>query len=213
MPGRVFLSQDENVSNPEQEQAWLNQALAGNQQAFGRLVEVYQAPVFNLAYRMLGNPGEAEEAAQDAFLKALTRLQTYDRSHKFSTWLLSITSHQCIDRLRRRRFTWLSIEDNPALEWLASSSGRPDESALRREAGDEVRAQLDRLEPTYRLPLILRYWHDLSYAEIAGVMGITEAAVKSRLHRARLQMAEHLTKRPASAVTTAPRQSGVVQVL
>ena len=76
-----------------------------------------------------------------------------------------------------------------------------------------MRAQLDRLEPTYRLPLILRYWHDLSYAEIAGVMGITEAAVKSRLHRARLQMADHLTKRPASAVTTAPRQSGVVQVL
>ena len=79
MPGRVILSQDGNVSNPEQEQTWLNQALAGNQQAFGRLVEVYQAPVFNLAYRMLGNPGEAEEAAQDAFLKALTQLQNSGR--------------------------------------------------------------------------------------------------------------------------------------
>ena len=73
------------MSNPEQEQAWLQQALAGNQQAFGRLVEAYQMPVYNLAYRMLGNQGEAEEAAQDAFLKAYTRLQTYDRSHKFST--------------------------------------------------------------------------------------------------------------------------------
>lgn len=201
------------MSNPEQEQAWLQQALAGNQQAFGRLVEAYQMPVYNLAYRMLGNQGEAEEAAQDAFLKAYTRLQTYDRSHKFSTWLLSITSHQCIDRLRRRRFTWLSIEDNPAMEWLAGDTGRPDESALRHEVGDEVRSLLDRLEPTYRLPLVLRYWHDLSYEEIASVMGITEAAVKSRLHRARLQMAEHLTKRPPATVTTAPRITGVVHVL
>lgn len=201
------------MSNPEQEQAWLQQALAGNQQAFGRLVEAYQMPVYNLAYRMLGNQGEAEEAAQDAFLKAYTRLQTYDRSHKFSTWLLSITSHQCIDRLRRRRFTWQSIEDNPAMEWLAGDTGRPDESALRHEVGDEVRSLLDRLEPTYRLPLVLRYWHDLSYEEIASVMGITEAAVKSRLHRARLQMAEHLTKRPPATVTTAPRITGVVHVL
>jgi len=201
------------VSNPELEQAWLQQALAGNQQSFGRLVEAYQTPVYNLAYRMLGNQGEAEEAAQDTFLKAFTRLQTYDRSHKFSTWLLSITSHQCIDRLRRRRFTWLSIEDNPAMEWLAGDVGRPDESALRREASDEVRALLDRLEPTYRLPLILRYWHDLSYEEIAGVMGITEAAVKSRLHRARLQMAAHLTKRPPSPVAAITRQSSVAQVL
>lgn len=203
--------QDGKVSNPELEQAWLNQALAGNQQSFGRLVEVYQTPVYNLAYRMLGSSGEAEEAAQDAFLKAYTRLHTYDRSHKFSTWLLSITSHQCIDRLRRRRFTWLSIEDNPALEWLASND-RPDETALRHETGDEVRSHLERLEPTYRLPLILRYWHDLSYAEIAAIMGISEAAVKSRLHRARLQMAEHITKRPAAAVAAA-RLPGVMQVL
>ncbi len=200
------------MSQTEQERAWLEQALAGNQIAFGRLVEAYQRPVYNLAFRMLGNAGEAEEAAQDAFLKAYTRLQTYDRSHKFSTWLLAITSHQCIDRLRRRRYTWLSIEDNPAMQWLAGENDRPDESALRREAGDEVRLLLDRLEPTYRLPLVLRYWHDLSYAEIAEVMGITEAAVKSRLHRARLQMAEQMTRQQA-AVAATPRKNSAAVVL
>jgi len=195
------------------DEALVQRYLRGDQKAFRTLVERHTPAVYNLAYRMLGNQGEAEEAAQDTFLKAFTRLQTYDRSHKFSTWLLSITSHQCIDRLRRRRFTWLSIEDNPAMEWLAGDVGRPDESALRRETGDEVRALLERLEPTYRLPLVLRYWHDLSYEEIASVMGITEAAVKSRLHRARLQMAAHLAKRPPSTVGAIPRQSSVAQVV
>ena len=95
----------------------------------------------------------------------------------------------------------------------ASSEEAPESATLRKEQEREVQRLMETLPAKYRLILVLRYWHDLSYAEIAGVMGITEAAVKSRLHRARLQMAEHLTKRPASAVTTAPRQSGVVQVL
>ena len=182
------------MNTPEQERIWLEQALNGDAVAFGKLVEIYQTPVYNLTMRMLGNPIEAEEAAQDTFLKAYTRLKTFDVNRKFSTWILSIASHQCIDRLRRRRFVWLSIEDNPKTENLVSENSHPFGTASRHETRDEIQQVVDRLEPNYRLPLILRYWYDLSYEEIAATLGITEQSVKSRLHRARLQISDQLKR-------------------
>ena len=95
----------------EQEKRWIAAARQGDRSAFGRLVEAFQGPVYNLTYRMLGDPEEAEDAAQETFLRAYRKIDTYDPSRKFSTWLLSIASHYCIDRLRRRRLTWLSLED------------------------------------------------------------------------------------------------------
>ena len=77
--------------------AWVDAAVAGDTRAFDRLVERYQKPVFSLAFRMLGNRDEAEDAAQEAFLKAYRALGSYDRRRSFSTWLLSITAHHCID--------------------------------------------------------------------------------------------------------------------
>jgi RNA polymerase sigma-70 factor (ECF subfamily) len=154
-------------------------------------------PVYNLAYRMLGNPTEAEDAAQETFLRAYARLSTYQPEMKFSNWILSIASHYCIDRLRRRRFTWVPVEDNPAVEALAGDDHRPEDAALRAEQSREIQALLDHLEPDYRTPLVLRYWYDLSYKEIADILNITESALKSRLHRARLQLAEHYTNQMA----------------
>jgi RNA polymerase sigma-70 factor (ECF subfamily) len=188
-----------------EEQTWIDQSLAGNRAAFGRLVEAYQRPVYSLAYRMLGNRLEAEDAAQESFVRAYTKLHTYRPERKFSTWLLSITSHHCIDRLRRRRFTWLSLEEPLPPQRLRSEHGLPEDSALRAEKRDEVRQLLKALEPAYRTPIVLRYWHDMSYQEIAETLGISLGAVKSRLHRARLKMAqvvaESETARPVLAET------------
>jgi len=175
------------------ERDWIEQALAGDRAAFGRLVEAYQVPVYNLAYRMLGDPWEAEDAAQEVFLRAYAKLHTYRPERKFSTWLLSITSHYCIDRLRKRRFAWLSLEEAPWLETLKSERDLPEEAALEDEAREEVRRLLNSLSPAYRAPIVLRYWYDLSYEEIAETLGITVAAVKSRLHRARLKLAQQAT--------------------
>src|SRR5215210_6371969 len=86
-----------------EERAWIGRALAGDQTAFAALVERYQGAVYNLCYRMLGSPGEAEDAAQDVFLRAWTKLHTFQQDRRFSTWLLAIASHWCIDLLRRRR--------------------------------------------------------------------------------------------------------------
>jgi len=173
-----------------QELLWLEQARRGDQLAFGKLVQAYQRPVYNLAYRMLGNAAEAEDAAQETFVRMYTKLHTYQPDRKLSSWVLSIASHYCIDRLRRRRFNWLSLDEEPVAAVLPSGQRGPEESALRRETRDEVQTLVDRLAPGYRVPLILRYWHELSYAEIAEVMGLSIQAVKSRLHRARLQLAD-----------------------
>jgi RNA polymerase sigma-70 factor (ECF subfamily) len=176
-----------------QEIRWLEQAQRGDQVAFGRLVEAYQRPVYNLAYRMLGDATEAEDAAQETFVRMYTRLHTYEAGRKPVSWVLSIAAHYCIDRLRRRRVTWLSLDEEPVAAVLPSHRPGPEEIALRQEARSAVQASVLRLAPGYRVPLILRYWYDLSYDEIAETMGITTSAVKSRLHRARLQIAAPAT--------------------
>jgi RNA polymerase sigma-70 factor (ECF subfamily) len=171
-------------------------ALRGDAVAFTRLVEAYQRPVYNLAYRMLGDGDEAEEAAQETFLRAYTQLATYQTGRKFSSWLFSIAAHYCIDRLRRRRLTWLSIEDNQAPdEALHSSEPGPEDAMIRNEKEATVHKMLAMLPPDYRLPIVLRYWHDLSYEEIAETTHSTVSAVKSRLFRARAMLADQAKRK------------------
>jgi RNA polymerase sigma-70 factor (ECF subfamily) len=166
-----------------EEAEWVRATLAGDQRAFAQLVERYSGAVYNLAYRMLGNQQDAEDAAQEIFLRAYTRLDSFDPARRFSTWLLSIGSNHCIDRLRRRRYAWLTLDD--VAFWLPSAGAGPERSALEREQRDAVQQALMRLPENYRLVTVLRYWHDMSYEEIAAQTGLTESALKTRLHRAR----------------------------
>jgi RNA polymerase sigma-70 factor (ECF subfamily) len=181
------------------ETEWIRLAREGDQAAFGRLVVAYQTPVYNLAYRMLGDAGEAEEAAQETFLRAYTHLRSYDPQRPFRSWLLSIGSHYCIDRLRRRRITWLSFEDEIAAPdgstgfaevRLTSSSPNPEATVARREQAEQIQQLLATLSPTDRAAITLRYWYDCSYEEIAEALNLTVSAVKSRLHRARRALAD-----------------------
>jgi RNA polymerase sigma-70 factor (ECF subfamily) len=159
--------------------------LAGDQDAFSGLVDRYKDAVQSLAYRMLNNTTEAEDVTQETFVRAYTQLSTYKPAHKFSTWLLSIASHLSIDQLRRRRFLALPLEDVPFLEWIVDRGTGPEQSALAGEQQDEVQDYLQRLPAKYRAVLVLRYWHDFSYEEIATALNLTPALVKARLHRAR----------------------------
>lgn len=159
--------------------------LQGDQNVFAVLVERYKDAVQNLAYRMLGNVTEAEDVTQETFVRAYTQLATYKPVHKFSTWLLSIASHLSIDQLRRRRFLALPLEDVPFLEWIVDAGVSPEQSALRGEQHDEIQAYLQHLPSKYRAVIVLRYWHDFSYEEIAAALHLTPALVKARLHRAR----------------------------
>jgi RNA polymerase sigma-70 factor (ECF subfamily) len=190
----------EEAQGREEECGWIQEAAAGDKEAFARLVENYQAAVYNLAYRMLGNAGDAEDAAQETFLRAYSRLRSYDPARKFSSWLLAIAAHYCIDRLRRRRWT-LSLEDIPFGRRF--STGRePEREMEREEEREEIRRLLERLQPDYRLVVILYYWNDLSCHQIGEVMGLGEGAVKSRLHRARMVLAQGLREKRELALSS-----------
>ena len=173
------------------EAQWIRLATQGDQEAFGNLVQAYQTPVYNLAYRMLGSPADAEEAAQETFLRVYKNLHRYDPERRFRSWLLSIASHYCIDCLRRRRLTWLSLDEEivPAGALTGSRPG-PEGAVTRREQERWIQGLLGGLSPTDRAAVTLRYWYDCSYEEIGEVLKLTVSAVKSRLHRARRALAE-----------------------
>jgi len=179
--------------NQEPDSLWVQRTLAGDTQAFGELVHRYERDVFNLAYRMLNDWGEAEDAAQEAFLRAYAHLDRYDQQRSFKTWLLSIASNHCIDRLRRRRLTMLSLDEPlPPHPALTSDTPGPEEATLANERSAQVQELLDELNPDYRVAVVLRYWYDYSYAEIAEMLQTTESAIKSRLFRARQTLAGKL---------------------
>lgn len=180
------------------EQDYIARARAGDENAFVPLVDSYQSAVYNLCYRMLGDAQEAEDAAQEAFLRAYAQLRRYDPTRSFKTWLFSIASHYCIDLLRKRRLTWLSIDDEalPPHPALREPSPGPEETTSRREQSAAVHALLARLAPEDRGAIVMRYWYDLSYEEIAEATGATVSSVKSRLHRARGALAEMMASAP-----------------
>ncbi|MCS6872827.1 MAG: sigma-70 family RNA polymerase sigma factor [Anaerolineae bacterium] len=177
----------------EQEAAWLIEARQGDQAAFGELVKLHQHAVYNLAYRMLGNRVEAEDAAQETFLRAYANLDRYDMARPFRTWLLSITSNFCIDRLRRRRLKWLSIDEPlPPRTLLHSAEPEPEAVAIASERAALIQRLLAELAPDHRAAVVLHYWYDYSYQEIAEMLRTTESAIKSRLFRARQTLAAKL---------------------
>ena len=185
----VLNSQPSALSSADQDRLSVQAALRGDQAAFGDLVSRYQTAVFNMAYRMLGDASEAEDASQEVFVRAWNQLHTFQQERRFSTWLLSIASHLCIDLLRRRKPT--APLDDVAL-YVESDDPAPDELALQSEQRDVVKKLLSTLPDKYRSVTVLRYYNDLSYDEIARATGLTESAVKTQLHRARRMLAEQL---------------------
>ena len=109
---------------------WLKQAQKGDDLAFSRLVEAYQKPVYNLCYRMLGNAGDAEDAAQETFIRAYKAIRRYDTSRKFSTWLLTIASNYCIDQHRRRKLPTFSYDALETPDLPAKNKGMEATSVL-----------------------------------------------------------------------------------
>jgi RNA polymerase sigma-70 factor (ECF subfamily) len=189
------------------EQEIIALARRGDQAAFTTLVQLYQNAIYNLCYRMLSEADQAQDAAQETFLRAYTQFHRYDPERPFKTWLFSIASHYCIDRLRRRRVTWLDIDDEPLAGHPALREKRmgPEDSTLQRERAADVQALLETLPPKDRVAVVMLYWYDLSYQEIAEATGSTVSAVKSRLHRARATMADALQTK--NTRLEAPRQA------
>lgn len=170
------------------EEAWLERACQGDDEAFTAMVEAYQKPVYNLCYRMLNNARDAEDAAQETFLRAYRAIHRYDPQRKFSTWLLTIASNYCIDQYRRRKLPSFSYDSLPVPEIPDKSVGM-EKWMIDGEEQESIQILLRGLKPKDRTAVIMRYWYDFSYEEIAEALSLSISAVKSRLHRARKELA------------------------
>lgn len=171
------------------ENTWLEEAIQGNMDAFTQLVETYQRPVFNLCYRMLGDAQEAEDASQETFWRAYQAMKKYDPSRSFITWLLSIAAHYCIDQQRKRKLPLVDLDLLPEEE-MPDPSPNPEKIINKQFENRVIHKLLDGLQPQDRAAVILRYWYEMSEEEISNTLKLSTSAVKSRLFRARRQLAE-----------------------
>ncbi len=172
-------------------------ALDGVESAFRDIVQRYQRPIYGLIVRMVRDPARAEELAQDTFVKAFRALHTYDVQRKFSAWLLTIAHHVAIDDLRKGSLATEPLEtttDDGARrrEFADTTAPTPALVAERAELATALQQAIGRLRPEYREVVALRYERDLDYDEIVEITGLPMGTVKSSLHRARKELAEHL---------------------
>src|SRR5712691_11237137 len=145
-------------------------ALSGSERAFRELVQRYERPVFSLITRMIANPSRAEELAQDTFVKAFQRLDTYDTERKFASWLLTIAHHVGIDELRRNRLPAQSLDDAAGhVEIADSRSETPLMAAERAELRRILNAAIGQLRPEYAELVALRYEQELTLEEITEI--------------------------------------------
>ena len=185
----------------QEEIDWLTSVEQGDANAFAHLVERYQNAVYYLCYRMLGNARDAEDAAQETFLRVYKSINRYDKQRKFSTWILSIATNYCIDQLRKRRLLTLSLDAIPYLD-VPHTGPTPESSLVMEENQEQVRTLLASLGPKDRAAIVMRYWYDFSYDEIAETLSLTNSAVKSRLHRARRRLAQTWSEQAPQPVPT-----------
>jgi RNA polymerase sigma-70 factor (ECF subfamily) len=174
------LNQGSNLNETTDEH--LIQAVAGgNLEAFNKLVQRYQAPAWRTAYRFLGDRMEAEDIAQETFLKVLEAAPRYRPTATFRTYFYRILTNLCIDRTRKKHPT-VDIDDIPE---TPDSSFNPSESLIEKERGAQIRTVLDSLPAKQKAAMILKHYEELSYAEIARILGLTPKAVERLISRAR----------------------------
>lgn len=181
----------------EQEAVWIRQAAAGDPAAFEQLVLTYQKPVYNLALRMVGNPDDAFDLTQEAFLRAWRSMEQVRESGAFSSWLFRLTSNVCLDFLRaakRRKTVSLSFEGEDGEQQLELPDPSPDpEHCLLAMANRQaVMEAMNDLAVEHRQILTLRVINELSYQQIAEILDVAEGTVKSRLSRARRALRKKL---------------------
>jgi RNA polymerase sigma-70 factor, ECF subfamily len=162
---------------------------SGDREAFAKLVLKYQSRVLTLATRILDNRSEAEDIAQDIFVKVFQSLHDFRGASRFSTWLYRITVNHCLNHLRRRARQQQTLVVTEPEEWMQeSSASNPHKRLEQKERWALVQAKLQLLSPEHRTIILLRDFEGLSYDEIAEVLQLESGTVKSRLHRARMEL-------------------------
>jgi RNA polymerase sigma-70 factor, ECF subfamily len=162
-------------------------ARRGDAEAYGELVTRYQTSIFNVCYRILHERGEAEDLAQESFIRAYDRINTFDIEREFGPWIRRVAANVCLNHLESQP---KSVELNDERD--AGESQRPEAVMEVHERSEHIRRALASLPPQYRLVIELRHYQELSYDEIAGELDIPLSDVKSHLFRARKLLAEKI---------------------
>ena len=175
-----------------EDQVLVSRTLAGDRNAFGGLVDKYQKAVFNLALRMVQDRDDAEDIAQHTFVKAFSRLSSFNQSFRFFSWLYRIALNECANCLNRRK------RHEPLSETLASDEGR---EAAEIESDEQrfLQEALADLQEGDRALVLLKHYEGRSYEEIGEILGISAQKVKSRLFSARLKLREILLRKGVRA--------------
>ena len=174
----------------------ISRAQAGDHEAFEQLFNQYQAQIYNYIYRLMGSAEDANDMTQDTFLKAYLALSKTSQDLRVGAWLYRIATNVCLDELRHRKL----IKWQPWETFVAAfhptqvAKDSPERDCINRENSEEVQLIFAQMHPKYRMCLILREYHDLSYDEIAEVLNTTRAAVKSLLFRAREEFRQVFAK-------------------
>lgn len=168
----------------------VEEALAGNVPAFERLVSMYGKRIYNYCYRMTGSKENAEDIAQEVFVKAYRSLNGFMRNSQFSTWLYRIAYNACIDFHRKNKIVFVSImghdeDGTDRIKEIASDSPSLEEEVLSNERRQAVHSAIAKLQPQLRTVILLREIEGLSYDEIASILNIPLGTVKSYISRAR----------------------------
>ena len=171
----------------EIERELVAKAQQGDRQAFGELVRTHREGVISVVYRMCGDANLAEDAAQEAFIRAWKHIASYRPRSPFRNWVYRIATNAALDVLRRERET-VDVDELP----LATSGAGPEASLEKAERGEHVRQAVLALPEASRCVLVLREYEGLSYKEIAGTLGIPIGTVMSRLNYARNRLRESL---------------------
>ncbi|MBO0994170.1 RNA polymerase sigma factor SigW [Bacillus sp. SD088] len=176
----------------------IKEVLKGDREAFGEIVELFKDKVFQLCYRMLGNRHEAEDIAQEAFVRAYVNIHSFDQKRKFSTWLYRIATNLCIDRIRKKKPDYFLDAEVAGTEGLtmysqiAAEGKSPDSEVETLELQELVQREIMELPDKYRVVVILRYIDELSLNEISEVLEMPLGTVKTRIHRAREALRKQL---------------------
>jgi RNA polymerase sigma-70 factor (ECF subfamily) len=178
-------------------------AAKGREAAFRELLARYERPVFSLVFRMVRDRTQAEDLAQEAFVRAFNAIGTYKTSYKFSNWILKIANNHTIDHLRKRRLDTISIHGSPHATTpeeahqselvVASTDENPHEYLEHKELGGQIERAIAGLRAEYRTAVVLRHVEGYAYDEIAEIMDVPLGTVKTYLHRARAELRESLS--------------------
>lgn len=174
-----------------QDYVLVNAALTGDEKAFARLLSRYKDAIYFMLLKMVNNRSDAEDLTLEAFGKAFKNLHQYSPTYAFSTWLFKIASNNCIDFLRKKKGTYVSIEnnndqnENNETVRLKSKDPNPEEKLIRKQKAILLQKVVRRLKPRYRTLVELRYFREFSYEEIAKELNLPLGTVKAQLFRAR----------------------------